>query len=76
MPRRAALNVEEVIHSAQRVAGEISSLVDGNAAAIHPEQGGHNPEDSYWSRVLSSESGLLKLVIIFWNIYTLCHLYI
>lgn len=47
MPRRAALNVEENIHSAQHEAHEISSLVDGNAAAIYPEQGEHNPEDAY-----------------------------
>lgn len=47
MPRRAALNIEEDIHSAQHEAGEISSLVDGNAAAIYPEPGGHKPEDAY-----------------------------
>lgn len=47
MPRRAALNAEEDTHSAQHETGEISSLVDGNAAAIYPEQGGHNPEDTY-----------------------------
>lgn len=46
MPRRAALNIEEDIHSAQHEAGEISSLVDGNAAAIYPERG-HNPKDAY-----------------------------
>lgn len=66
MPRRVALNAEEAIHSVQPEAGEISSWW---MAML--QQFILNKEDTvqktliYWSRVLSSESGLLKQVIIF-----------